>query len=256
MGKIPAFQFYPNDWSRDLEEHPLEIEGAWIRLCCKLWWSPTRGEMTRSIKQWSRLLSEDEKNTERILNYIKKNGIGDIETNCNGDVTIGCRRMKRDERERFMTRERVKRYRVKRLGNENVTSPSSSSSSFSSSKTRKKPRKVSSVETSDEVRLSKLLFDLIRERNPEFRPNFSDDDFQKWAIHVNRMIRIDKRDPDQIEIVIRWCQEDDFWKNNILSTQKLREQYDQLRMKMGKPKKEEQSGARALAERWKREGKI
>jgi len=28
MGKNPAFQFYPNDWARDLEEHTLEIEGA------------------------------------------------------------------------------------------------------------------------------------------------------------------------------------------------------------------------------------
>ena len=25
IGKNPAFQFYPGDWARDLEEHPLEI---------------------------------------------------------------------------------------------------------------------------------------------------------------------------------------------------------------------------------------
>ena len=52
MGKAPAFQLYVMDWARDLEEHPLEIEGAWIRICCKLHW--TGGELTKSCEQWAR----------------------------------------------------------------------------------------------------------------------------------------------------------------------------------------------------------
>jgi len=46
------------------------------------------------------------------------------------------------------------------------------------------------------------------------------------------MISIDKRTPENIESVIRWCQADSFWKTNILSPEKLRKQYDQLYMKM------------------------
>ena len=46
------------------------------------------------------------------------------------------------------------------------------------------------------------------------------------------MIRVDKRDPDEIARVIDWCQADSFWQNNILSTEKLRIQYDQLLLKM------------------------
>ena len=42
------------------------------------------------------------------------------------------------------------------------------------------------------------------------------------------MIRIDKRTPDKIREVIDWCQADDFWCKNILSTNKLRKQYDKL----------------------------
>ena len=42
------------------------------------------------------------------------------------------------------------------------------------------------------------------------------------------MIRLDNRDPVEIEKVILWCQEDTFWQNNILSTKKLRFQFDQL----------------------------
>ena len=51
------------------------------------------------------------------------------------------------------------------------------------------------------------------------------------------MLRHDKRKPEIIEKVILWCQGDDFWQNNILSTGKLRKQFDRLEMQMRKPKK-------------------
>lgn len=83
---------------------------------------------------------------------------------------------------------------------------------------------------SDEFRLSGFLLGLIKERKPDFKvPNL-----QKWALHIDRMIRIDKRDPDRIRAVIEWSQWDDFWQNNILSTEKLRAQFDKLEMKMVK----------------------
>lgn len=76
----------------------------------------------------------------------------------------------------------------------------------------------------DEVRLSKLLFSLIQKRNPKHKvPNF-----QKWALHVDRLIRLDNRTPDEIEQVIMWAQGHDFWHRNILSTEKLRKQFDKL----------------------------
>ena len=34
--------------------------------------------------------------------------------------------------------------------------------------------------------------------------------------------------------MIEWCQTDEFWQDNILSTAKLRKQYDQLVLKMNK----------------------
>jgi len=93
---------------------------------------------------------------------------------------------------------------------------------------KKKENKVSFVENSIEFRLSQKLFNQIKKRNENYKaPNL-----QTWAKEIDKMIRIDKRDPDQISEVITWCQEDDFWQNNILSTVKLRKQYDQLVMKM------------------------
>ncbi len=81
---------------------------------------------------------------------------------------------------------------------------------------------------SDEVRMSGLLFSFIEKRNNGHKKP----DFQKWAVHVDRMIRLDNRKVDDIEAVIKWCQEDEFWQNVVLSTEKLREKYDQLKLKM------------------------
>lgn len=140
-GKAPAFQFYPNDWSRDLEEHPLEVEGAWIRLCCKLWWSETRGKLTRTIEQWAKILRTDIIEAENIISYIELQRIGDVKRNGNGDVTLMSRRMIRDEKTREQTKLRVQRYREKPPCNGDVTHDvtqmkhrSSSSSSSSCTK--------------------------------------------------------------------------------------------------------------------------
>ena len=86
-----------------------------------------------------------------------------------------------------------------------------------------------------ELKLSKLLLDLILARYS----NFKKPDLNKWSLQIDRMIRLDKRKADDIESVIKWCQDNDFWKNNILSTAKLRKQYDQLKLKMDEGEKDE-----------------
>jgi len=82
-------------------------------------------------------------------------------------------------------------------------------------------------------KISKFLFKLIQKRDPKQKePNW-----KEWATQIDRLNRIDKRDFTEIKKVIRWCQQDDFWQNNILSTAKLRKQFPQLRLKMlQKPK--------------------
>ena len=88
--------------------------------------------------------------------------------------------------------------------------------------------------TSIEYQLAKHLYEKILQNNPEHKkPNL-----QEWAVHIDRMIRLDERKPEKIKEVIDWCQADDFWYANILSTKKLREKYDQLVLQMkNKPKK-------------------
>lgn len=78
----------------------------------------------------------------------------------------------------------------------------------------------------DEARyLANLLADLIAE-NGSKRPTVS----EKWIQTVERMIRIDGRTATQVESAMRWCQNDPFWRANIMSPDKLRKQYDRLRL--------------------------
>jgi len=89
------------------------------------------------------------------------------------------------------------------------------------------------LSNSDEVRLSELLLEKILSRNPNHKkPNL-----QTWAKDIDLMLRLDKRTPEDIRRVIEWCQVDTFWQSNILSTAKLRKQFDQLWLKMGEVKK-------------------
>jgi len=80
---------------------------------------------------------------------------------------------------------------------------------------------------SDELRLASLLFSLILERNPGHKKP----KLQSWAKSFDLLLRVDKRELLEVENLLRWCQSDPFWQNNILSPDKFRKQYDQLRIK-------------------------
>lgn len=99
-------------------------------------------------------------------------------------------------------------------------------------KNNKNEKKYSSqpkwADDSIEFRLASYLFKYMLKNNPDAKKP----DLQKWCTHIDRMIRLDKRKPDQIKSVIEFCQKDEFWKVNILSTEKLRKQYDKLLVKM------------------------
>ena len=85
----------------------------------------------------------------------------------------------------------------------------------------------------DSIRLATLLRDLILARQPKARERRSKMD--DWADDIDKLIRIDGHDPQEIEAVVRWCQTDSFWKANIRSGWKLREKFDQLQDAMNQP---------------------
>lgn len=54
-----------------------------------------------------------------------------------------------------------------------------------------------------------------------------------WAADIEKLNRLDGRDWESIESVIRWAKADQFWRANIISGKKLREKFPQLVAKMG-----------------------
>ena len=53
---------------------------------------------------------------------------------------------------------------------------------------------------------------------------------KKWRDAARLMLDNDGRTEQQIHAAIDWCQQDEFWRRNILSMPKLRDQYDRLRL--------------------------
>lgn len=106
-------------------------------------------------------------------------------------------------------------------------------SNSSSNRTKEKPLKTSSP---DALRLAEKLADLILENNPSGSINLLNGKkaatVQKWSSEIEKLNRLDKQDWAAIEKVIEWCQQDNFWKGNILSADKLRQQWPKLTAKM------------------------
>ena len=180
-----------------------------------------------------------------------------IRENCGDGVTIQNVRtaLKRFENLQFLTNQSTKTGRLITIGNWDIyqgndDTPNKDSNSCltksqqrpnkrltprEESKESKKDKKgnnnsSSNAFTADSIEMSlvnKFLF-LIRCNNP----NFKEPNVQKWAKDFNSIIRLDKRSPEEIEAVMTWAQQDNFWKANILSPEKLRDKYDALFMKM------------------------
>lgn len=97
----------------------------------------------------------------------------------------------------------------------------------------KECNKYSFVENSIEFQLTHLLLQKLIKLKPDFkRPNL-----QSWAKHIDYMMRLDSRNPDEIRSVIEWIHANGnekarFWQGVILSTQGLRKKYDQLVIQM------------------------
>jgi hypothetical protein len=100
-----------------------------------------------------------------------------------------------------------------------------------SKETNNSPKQVYD-ETSIHYQLSIYFFERIRENNPEYKePNF-----QLWADEIRKMIELDKRTEEQVRYLMKWVQEDDFEKVNVLSPSKIRKRFDNLIMKVKQQK--------------------
>lgn len=120
-------------------------------------------------------------------------------------------------------------------GNASASPPSGrpSYSSKSSSPTGKNKssssgrRRVSDRPRPDVERICLYLADWVVRNGSKPPP---DPLSKKWRDAARLLIDKDGRTVDQIIKAIDWCQQDTFWRGNVLSMPQLREKYDQLRL--------------------------
>jgi hypothetical protein len=83
----------------------------------------------------------------------------------------------------------------------------------------------------DVDRICEHLADRI-ESNGSKRPTIA----SSWRREARLLLDKDDRTEDEIHTLIDWCQDDSFWRSNILSLPKLREKFDQLSLKSRTPR--------------------
>lgn len=170
----------------------------------------------------------------KVLNYDVYQDQSDDERQAD-DGQVTCKRQANDlqttvQRQANDERTEEEGKKVRSKEDKNFLSEQNSDEKKIAAKSKKKSERKFE-EDSDEMKLSKLLFDRMRKNNPKCKePNF-----QAWCGHIEKMIRIDKRTPKEIQDIILFCQADTFWSTNILSTEKLRKQFDQLEVKRKQP---------------------
>jgi hypothetical protein len=89
---------------------------------------------------------------------------------------------------------------------------------------------LSETKVSDEViSLTEKLKTLILQNDPKAK---IPDNLINWQKEIDKLIRLDKREYAEIDKVIAWCQNDNFWKTVVLSADKLRKKFPQLFLQM------------------------
>lgn len=97
-----------------------------------------------------------------------------------------------------------------------------------------KPKKAKRVYAHDETPYKAAAW--LAKRKSENFPNLkppSETELQNWADCFRLLHERDGYGWKTISDVLAWCQDDDFWKRNILSGGKFRKQFDQLLVKSG-----------------------
>ena len=265
--KQPSFQFYPGDWLQDtaLRACCLGARGLWMDMLSFMHQGTPYGHLTlpavsedggkdilRPILPpvLARMVGGTSEDVERLLAELEHAGVFS-----RTEGVIFSRRMVQDEKLReirasggasSLNNPNVPRSKGSRkdtfsgsLGESLGGSPSSSSSSSKDSSSEQQTRsdgvppltqkKKSKPPSQEACRLAALLKSEIFRNKADYR--VTPEQERKWSTTAQRMLDIDKREPQQIADLIRWVQRDEFWMANVLSMDTLRERFDQLALK-------------------------
>ncbi|MCY8987995.1 Replication protein O [Bacillus atrophaeus] len=105
------------------------------------------------------------------------------------------------------------------------------------------------VKNEKNIKPSRLKYEICDMENAEYLfeeilrniPDAKKPNLEKWANEFRLIRERDKRTDKQIKYLIKWSQQDSFWKTNILSPASLRKQFDRLVTKIKSDKEQERA---------------
>ncbi len=120
--KYPYIPLYTGDWrkSTDIQFSSLAARGLWLELLIAMHENDRSGEISGTPEQFARLVGCSADEFMLLINELNCNKVANV-IFCNKEnntiVTVINRRMKREYKDRILTRERVKKHRKNKKKN-------------------------------------------------------------------------------------------------------------------------------------------
>ena len=114
---LPYMQFYVNDFDNDTCGLSSVAVGVWVRMLMAMH-RKRCGELSGTLDRLSKITRCSAAELEAALTEFETDNVCDVIRDCNGVVTIICRRLKREELKRATTLERVRKYRERKAEQE------------------------------------------------------------------------------------------------------------------------------------------
>ena len=105
------------------------------------------------------------------------------------------------------------------------------------SKEQKEPKKTFAHDSAEFSLAEKLFLDIkkvnkaFEKKYSKYSPKQKENLIQRWAAHIDLLIRVDGQNCEDIRNVISWVAQDTFWSTVILSTANLRKNYTRIEPK-------------------------
>jgi len=121
--RLHWLQWFPSDWIRDTRELSLAAKGLWIELLCSCFLNNrARGTVRTTVRRLARRCGSSPMSVRIGLLELSTGGVARISWR-GSQVTVACRRMVREEKERQMAKRRMKTMRRRRPPPKRVVTP-------------------------------------------------------------------------------------------------------------------------------------
>lgn len=143
------------------------------------------------------------------------------------EITLNCPKLK-DLTDEYTTKLLTQKSGLNR---DKIRSESGKNPSHRIRSKNKNKNIINKCEETDLILTDLLINGILSNDSKAKVPEKETDLYFKWVNQARLMRESDKRPPEEIECLIRFSQEDEFWQSNILSMGKLREKATQLLLK-------------------------